>query len=69
MSENGNGKTEIYEVIFTCTKDKEDHLIGPVRIQSRLRDVAVAKAAIQAFKDGHFKGVTLTSLKVKVRGF
>lgn len=65
-----NNKTEIYEIIFTCKKkDGEDHLIGPVRIQSKFREVAVALAAIQAVKEKKFEGVSLTSLRVKSRGF
>jgi len=59
----------IYEVIFTCIKDGEEHLIGPIRMQEKLREVAVAKAAIEAYKNDQFKGVKLTSLKVKVRGW
>jgi len=29
MSEDNNEKATIYEVIFTCTKDGEESLIGP----------------------------------------
>lgn len=64
-----NEKAEIYEVIFVCKKKKKEHLIGPVRVQSRLRDVAVAKAAIEAYKNKEFTDVDLTSIRVKVRGF
>lgn len=62
-------KPLVYEVLFSGKKDKEDVLIGPVRVKSGNRLVAVAKAGIQSALKGDFEGVSLVSLEVSVRGF
>lgn len=60
----------VYEVLFsgkTKNGDGDTVLIGPFMVQSKLREVAIAKAAIENVSE--FKDIKLTSLKVKVRGF
>lgn len=59
----------VYEVLFSARKDKEDILIGPVRVKASNRLLAVAMAGIQSAIDKKFEGVSLTSLEVGVRGF
>jgi len=62
-------KPLVYEVLFSGKKDKEDVLLGPVRVKATNRLVAVAKAGIQSALAGDFKDVSLVSLEVSVRGF
>lgn len=66
---NGEEKPLVYEVLFSGKKDKEDVLIGPIRVKASNRLVAVAKAGVQSALAGSFENVSLVSLEVSVRGF
>lgn len=67
--DNSEERPLVYEVLFSATKDKEEVLIGPVMVKAKTQLVAIAKAAIEKAMAGEFKGVNLTSIEVKVRGF